>query len=661
MSSESINKIMDDIDKSDKRDIYELKMNKVNLDMKNFKTVLEEGTLDLNELSNCEYVFNKIFRPLNDHQSPLYEKYNEKNKSIVRHMHMSGDIDDLNEFFKEKNITEASPTYDMYLKARVLYYMARRGFSLSVDAYYDGLEKDGKPLLIEKAGAVKNPKEAPELIQIVEYPRIEPFKLFKKQVVETDITKLHPEKPDQAEGPDNPGAFRMEAFVHGVKTFKAGVDGMLSKLEKAKKEMLRSQTDKSKNFYGFEREGSGSYQKMTQSLHDLMQKLESGNYSPEQVKESMKKAYKAAKNYYVSHVGFTGYKLTDKGKFRLRASEYLVNRLPVMMNTYDNLRRGVSYISDQFGNAYGNSNYNEIEGACEEMLRVNPEVKKSIEARKAYRVPKYDELNKISIAQMNLREKLGKFSKTMFKKYEYSQGHDYYLHVKNSESVTDKAKYFTAKKYMDKIYRPKISVLEAEALEHAFNNDAFKKEYEALAKNPVFKAFVRNNPEAALSGWAAVETRTDNIIEQLKLSTTPQKVNELKTKVGNALYDAEHTNNMQQRQNKANECVKELAEMITDQILQSSKMRPVVNQMASQENNNIRESIVNSVKRTIIRSRVLDIRGNEGKVQRISRVLNDNNLKATAIKNYQRTAANQINHAPEHVNQINNNNLGLGK
>ena len=47
----------------------------------------------------------------------------------------------------------------------------------------------------------------------------------------------------------------------------------------------------------------------------------------------------------------------------------------------------------------------------------------------------------------------------------------------------------------------------------------------------------------------------------------------------NGIILSDFTNNMQQRQNKANECVKELAEMITDQILQSSKMRPVVNQI----------------------------------------------------------------------------------
>ena len=82
--------------------------------------------------------------------------------------------------------------------------------------------------------------------------------------------------------------------------------------------------------------------------------------------------------------------------------------------------------------------------------------------------------------------------------------------------------------------------------------------------------------------------------------------------------------------------MKEIAEAITNQILLSDKMRPVVNEIAAEPGKLIRNSIIESVKNTINRTHILERRGNESSSAAVERVLNDNNFKSTAMKDYQR-------------------------
>ncbi len=702
-ATEFISGLMDGIDKADKTDIYQLRMNQKGLDIKDFENVLISNMLTDEELEKCHTVFTKLFKPLIDHQMPLYDKYNVEKKSVVRHMHIDEEIFGMTDFFERKGIDPDSELADKYKEARVLYYMARRGFSLSVDAYYEDLILYGKPETVDEIGNIRNPEDAPELVEVVEPPKTEVFTLERNEPpvqqldieqqgnqiqqneqiqqevpvpgqegvqipgqdgiqeqnnnveprenindnvgneqppVELDITRLHPEKNGIPEGPSNPGARRMERFVNGYKAYKAGINGMLEKLEGVKNLMLHSQDDKTKNFYGFEREGSRSYQDMTQSLHELMKQLEAGHYSPDVIRQQMLKTYNAAVKYYTSHYGLTGWKYSEKGKDRLRASEYLVNRLPVMMNTFSNLRVGVSFITDVNGDAYGNRSLNEIGEGVNSLMHRHPDVKASIEARNDYPTPSYDELNRISIVQLKLREQIGDYTKTMSRKYEYTKGYDYYLHIKNNESTVDKAKYFVSKKYLDKIYRPHISLNEANEVLQAFDKNAFKKEYTDLANNPSFKAYVRSNPNHALSGWKEVERKTDEELTRFRTSTSLENQQTLKNRVVAALTEANNIQGQEERRNAVNNCIVEMAGFITEQVLQNPKIRYVVNEMIVKSDQNLKVRLVESVKNMIIRSGVINRRGAETNDVIVERVLNDNNFKANVMNNLHRNMDN---------------------
>lgn len=702
-ATEFISGLMDGIDKADKTDIYQLRMNQKGLDIKDFENVLISNMLTDEELEKCHTVFTKLFKPLIDHQMPLYDKYNVEKKSVVRHMHIDEEIFGMADFFERKGIDPDSELADKYKEARVLYYMARRGFSLSVDAYYEDLILYGKPETVDEIGNIRNPEDAPELVEVVEPPKTEVFTLERNEPpvqqldieqqgnqiqqneqiqqevpvpgqegvqipgqdgiqeqnnnvephenindnvgneqppVELDITRLHPEKNGIPEGPSNPGARRMERFVNGYKAYKAGINGMLEKLEGVKNLMLHSQNDKTKNFYGFEREGSRSYQDMTQSLHELMKQLEAGHYSPDVIRQQMLKTYNAAVKYYTSHYGLTGWKYSEKGKDRLRASEYLVNRLPVMMNTFGNLRVGVSFITDVNGDAYGNRSLNEIGDGVNMLMHRHPDVKASIEARNDYPTPSYDELNRISIVQLKLREQIGDYTKTMSRKYEYTKGYDYYLHIKNNESTVDKAKYFVSKKYLDKIYRPHISLNEANEVLQAFDKNAFKKEYTDLANNPSFKAYVRSNPNNALSGWKEVERKTDEELTRFRTSTSLENQQTLKNRVVAALTEANNIQEQEERRNAVNNCIVEMAGFITEQVLQNPKIRYVVNEMIVKSDQNLKVGLVESVKNMIIRSGVINRRGAETNDVIVERVLNDNNFKTNVMNNLHRNMDN---------------------
>ena len=437
-----------------------------------------------------------------------------------------------------------------------------------------------------------------------------------------------PADANQPEGPGNPNRVRLKKFVEGYSDYSSGLADMVGFLEIKKGKLISTQTDKNSNFGNEKKEGSGLYKKMTESLNDMINNMKNHEKTPDEVRTSMVNAYKAACNYYKSHYGFFGIKGTDKGTDRLGVSEDLVQKLPAFINAYDNMRVGVCYLTDQNNEAYGNRNLNSIKEKADSINQMLPLLSLEIDQPKSLQ-----DRVAISEAQIKLRNSIRSFSNTMASKYEFTKPYDSLLSIKRNESIKDKAKYFVAKRELDKIFTPDVSRLEAESIQRNFNPKNFKKEYEKLAENPIFKACMTKYPDSGMSKWQKIEMKTsqkihdfDSKLKKINLDTLPQRMND-------KMFNGAEGNA---------ENYQTLAETITYQILTNPKMRVLVNDMVVRTPERAGEKLntmINSIKTSLENRNALTPKNNESYEQMVNRLLHDDSLKSKTLKDYQRDVA----------------------
>ena len=447
-----------------------------------------------------------------------------------------------------------------------------------------------------------------------------------------------PENREQPEGCANPGRERITNFISGYNNYKKGINGINAYLQDARNRLQSTQDDQTKNFGSESREGSRLYQKMTESIYAVQKNLENENATPEQIKASMMAAYKASCNYFATHFGFFGLKGTDRGDIRLKISENLVKNIPILINAYDNMRVNVCMITDPNGSAYGNASFGTVKAKAEEYAGWYPAI--AGEAKEGATMGDQIALSK---AQLKMREKIGKFSKTMAVSYGATRPTDDYLIIKPNESITDKAKYLMAKKFLDMVHRPGVTKDRAEAAVSNFNPDQFKLEYEALAKNFAFKSFMRENNNHSMSEWLKLEERTER-----NRTTYEEKLNNFNNYSSNAQEDYEAAvNGFNRIEGFWNTTYKEVAEIITLRMLNDRTNRSFANNLANatteEDHNSMYSSMVNNVKNYLVRKNALRMKSNETCEQMLDRVLADRKLMNNAAKNY----AQSVERAPQ--------------
>ena len=264
--------------------------------------------------------------------------------------------------------------------------------------------------------------------------------------------------------------------------------------------------NKNYSFIDDRNNSSKKYNKMAECLDKVISFLDEDNKKPAplDVKAALKQLYLASLDYYNSHVGVITGPISDYGQARLGVADYLTDNIPEMINTYDNLRRGVcSYVAED-GLAYGNKPFNEIVYKNNELMmeikKISKEDYDSISARYQDK-EKIKDVRRASAEQLAFKKKFKGISKTMLKNYEYTKNIDDYLSMKKDMSIYDKAKYYLMKEMLDKAYRPDITYSEVKAINDSFNAATFRREVKKLAANESFKRCVRNNPDKALSEW----------------------------------------------------------------------------------------------------------------------------------------------------------------
>ncbi|SNU08623.1 hypothetical protein SAMN06297422_11957 [Lachnospiraceae bacterium] len=298
-----------------------------------------------------------------------------------------------------------------------------------------------------------------------------------------------------------------------------GVDGLANDLETIKKDLKeKGQTNQNANFGKQEKEGGKKYRAMTEALQKAIDSLKSRDMAPSQVRKSLSDLYKASLDYYNDHCGLLWKpRKGTKGRERLDISDKLTEILPGMINLHDTLRNGVCYTKSEDGIIHGNKPINDVitdlqnEATVFNFANNRDEIRRETDIKRSKY--SYDQIKTRSNNQIELRNKIKKMSKTFAKNYDITLGVDHYLNIKKGMSITDKARYIIFKKYMDKAYRPSATNDDIKKVADEFNPENVKKEYEALAKNPLFIDCMKKNPQTAFSKWDNIEKNTDKVIK----------------------------------------------------------------------------------------------------------------------------------------------------
>ena len=320
------------------------------------------------------------------------------------------------------------------------------------------------------------------------------------------------------DSPKNPGLDRSIDFYNGYLAYQNGMKELHNRLNKVKKhlQMTQSFTENNFNQREGEPEGSPEYQKMAKALQNTLDKLADPRVKPSEIEKSMVILAAKTEDYWKS-----ARNSKDPVEMRrITGASVLKGNLPQILNVYGQLRRDVSMVSDEAGVSYMDLPLAEVKKKAVDLEQFHEDDLEDMPNWKSK--PEFQDVRKVSNAQLAMRKAIHKLTKTFGEKYDPSRGIDYYMTLKPKMSTTDLAKYYLCKKKMDEIYRPGISPAEANTIVERFSATEFKKEYEALAKNPNFIRCMSQNPKNGFSKWESIQARTDATVK----SVVDEKKNE---------------------------------------------------------------------------------------------------------------------------------------
>ena len=343
------------------------------------------------------------------------------------------------------------------------------------------------------------------------------------------------------------------------------------------------------------------YDAMVKAVVKLVKDLGDHKKDPTDIRESFIGLYETSINYYNAHCGiFWKPRKGTEGRIRLDIADKISDIIPNLVNTYNDLKRSVSYMEDKEHNAFGNLPYEEIKKEAEKFeKKYNFDIaptgfKNKCIRRKGHKNLTYSEMEIRSQKQLEMKKIIKGFTKTFARNYEYTKDIDDYLTLKTKMSIKDMAKYYTAKKYLDKAYYPGATSNDLVDMVARFSKDGFKREYEALARNPAFITTMRQYRNKGFSKWMKFENKNiKNIknIEDFKSELLNQDT-EIQNKVAKKIEDFESELSQKaenkiynrklawtryvMKQNTSKMKTKEVARIIALQILTSPKGKKLV-------------------------------------------------------------------------------------
>lgn len=289
----------------------------------------------------------------------------------------------------------------------------------------------------------------------------------------------------------------------------------LGKIEKELKDikaiLISTQDDPDANFGGENKEGSKEYRAMTEALEKSIIACD-GDHKPNDVYDAVEAFQKAAINYHDAKKGIVFNSLSTKGDLRFKQSGD-VERFSSMLKVYDNARRQFENYRDENGMSFMSKPYNEIDDISASLVEryEKKEFKEDVFNSAFDPDGRYNYLEAIVPEQDKVSAKIIKGNDFMIRNYASDRSADYYMAVKKSQSVSELAKNYTVKKYLDKVYNKDVTLKDLSDLNKQVDKGIVAKESEALAKNVVFKAIAKKYPTRVFSEWDKLSKAADKI------------------------------------------------------------------------------------------------------------------------------------------------------
>nr|MCR5623895.1 hypothetical protein [Lachnospiraceae bacterium] len=306
-------------------------------------------------------------------------------------------------------------------------------------------------------------------------------------------------------------AEKMKDIKHNLDVYVAGTKDMLTKLKEAQSALLTTHPNyNANNERAAKREignvGSDLFQNMETALADCINAIEKNNVqgpTPEVVIEKLNKLKNASETYFdkrnTVYSMFFG-KSEKSGTERLKQSNILRKALPDMITDYAMLRQGIDEkLICSGGNTFDKANIGHIKMSLDKMKNVKVDTYGLREMPQIAENELKTEYNNRKTVSAALKDGLKRLGRNL----------DELMVHKGEMDAYDAALAFQAKNYMEKMqvrnFTPEqINTMKTE-IEQKFADNTFKRDAEKLAKNPVFKAFVKENKGLDFKEWRDIE------------------------------------------------------------------------------------------------------------------------------------------------------------
>ena len=436
------------------------------------------------------------------------------------------------------------------------------------------------------------------------------------------------------DSPRNPGLNRTIDFYNGYLAYRNGMKELHNRLNKGKKHLQMTQSFTENNFNAREGqpEGTPEYQQMAKALQDTLDKIKDPAKTPAEIEKSILTLARKTEEYRK-----TAQNTKDPTEARrLLGANVLKNTLPHVINVYRQMRRDVSMVSNEAGESYMNLPLSQVKAKAEELEQEHEDDLEDIPNWKS--TPNFQDVRKVSDAQIKLRTSMRKLTKTFADKFNPNKGLDSYMTLKPKMSMTDMAKYYLCKKKMDEIHRPGITPAEANTIFERFDRVAFKAEYEALAKNPNFIRCVKQDPKNGFSKWESLQIRTDETVKEIE----NEKKNEGYARTSHFMVEkyAKKTGFAYLRESKqilaphTEDLYRDVTNLMTQEILTDPKNRYVAEAITM--NPAERQLLQMSVMETLKKENYFNDVTPQKATMRINHLQEDKTMMESMVKNFNR-------------------------
>ena len=428
-------------------------------------------------------------------------------------------------------------------------------------------------------------------------------------------------------------------LVNAVTSYKLCYTGIANELKYIRSSLLTfGVKDESKIF---ELDGGKEYRAMASSLNNCIKMLDTMNkvsdYPPDSIKQELKNLRDASYTYYDTHFNVLGIPFHSYGRERLRQSEVLFKKVPIMLlslrnvvDKLDNLDRGKA------PNTYGKKTLKELDSMAHKAFKDN-----NIHTLDTS-ITTYEATKRIAVAQKKSLNKLFNSYEYIHKVYEPTHCNEYLDIIPNrnrSVNIPKRAEIYAVYTLMNNVFKFGLTPEEAEKGCNAFSKSAVNSLANKLAANSVFRDVQTvchsNQPDKGLEIWRHIEKSADELTLRFTNELSERIPN--RNSAANIIADGYNPeNNTPQAKDAAmKNLYKVAAEVFVRKALISKNGREVLHMIAVEGNDNKLTEMVNNTAEYLEHNRYFRARNREDMITKIRSALN-NKLEDKVLKAFMR-------------------------